>query len=93
MGRLQDGLTAARTLLADNRPALARQKLAEARGEIGSDGAALGSLAAEVEALEAELERWQRFFSLLDRRMRRRSSMGSGSPPRRFPSLLELWRV
>ncbi|MGA2258790.1 MAG: protein kinase, partial [Thermoguttaceae bacterium] len=89
LGRLQDGLGAARTLLADNQPALARQKLAEARGEIGSDRAALGSLAAQLEALEAELERRQRFFNLLDRAHEAEIVDGRWQPAQAVPFSLD----
>ncbi len=89
LGRLQDGLSAARTLLADNQPVLARQKLAEARGEIGSDRAALGGLAAQVDALEAELERWQRFFNLLDRAHEAEIVDGQWQPAKAVPFSLD----
>ncbi len=64
--QVRDSLTAARTLLADNQVARARQKLAESRSRIGEDRALLGSLAEEVEALDAELSGFARFLELYD---------------------------
>src|SRR5262249_22608570 len=57
----------ARTLLAENKVAAARQKLAQAQAQLGSDRSALADLAAEIEAGTAELERFQRFLSLVER--------------------------
>jgi serine/threonine protein kinase/Tfp pilus assembly protein PilF/sugar lactone lactonase YvrE len=62
--QVQDLLTAARSLLAENQVARSRQKLAEARSRIGEDGALLGNLADEVEALDAELSTFERFLGL-----------------------------
>jgi tetratricopeptide (TPR) repeat protein len=65
--QVRESLNAARTLLADNKVAAARQKLAEARAQLGNDRTALAELAAEVEASEAELDGWQQFLDLIDR--------------------------
>jgi tetratricopeptide (TPR) repeat protein len=65
--RAHDSLTAARSLIAENKFAAARQKLAEARAQLSNDRSALASLAAEVEAAEADLDRWQKFLDLIDR--------------------------
>jgi tetratricopeptide (TPR) repeat protein len=65
--RAHDSLTAARSLIAENKLAAARQKLAEARAHLGTDRSALASLAAGVKAAEADLDRWQKFLDLIDR--------------------------
>jgi tetratricopeptide (TPR) repeat protein len=64
--QLQDLLTAARSLLANNQVALARQKLAEAKSRMGKDRAVFGSVAEEVEALDAELGKFERFLELVE---------------------------
>jgi tetratricopeptide (TPR) repeat protein/serine/threonine protein kinase len=66
-GPVRDSLIAARTLVADNKLALARQKLVQARAQLGSDWSALGELAADVEAGEASLDRFQQFLDLIER--------------------------
>jgi tetratricopeptide (TPR) repeat protein/serine/threonine protein kinase len=66
-GQVRDSLNAARTLIAENKLAAARQKLAEALAQLGNDRSALGKLAAEVEAGAAELDRLQQFLDLIDR--------------------------
>ncbi|MFI5458071.1 MAG: tetratricopeptide repeat protein [Isosphaerales bacterium] len=86
--RAENSLTAARTLLADSKPALARQKLAEARGEIAGGRAARGSLAAQIEALEVELERRQSFLNLLDRAHDEEIVDGLRQPTRMVPFTL-----
>src|SRR5262249_1721186 len=58
----RESLTRARTWLAEDKLALARQELAEAKGRIGNDRASHQGLAAEIEALEAELATLERFF-------------------------------
>jgi tRNA A-37 threonylcarbamoyl transferase component Bud32 len=60
-------LNTARTLLAENKLAPAREQLARARAQLGNEGPALAALAAEVEAGAAELDRFQRFLDLIDR--------------------------
>jgi serine/threonine protein kinase/tetratricopeptide (TPR) repeat protein len=86
--QVRDSLDAARTLLAGNQLAAARQKLAQARAQLGNDGAALAGLAAEVEAGEAELDRFQRFLDLIDRAHQAETApllelaQGEGSPGR-----------
>jgi tetratricopeptide (TPR) repeat protein/serine/threonine protein kinase len=65
-GQIRDSLSAARTLLIENKSAAARDKLAQARAQLG-DGSALGNLAAEVEACAADLDRFQQFLDLVDR--------------------------
>jgi tetratricopeptide (TPR) repeat protein len=65
-GQVRDSFNAARTLLAENQLAAARQKLAEARAQLGNDRVALADLAAAVEPGVAELNRYQRFLDLID---------------------------
>jgi serine/threonine protein kinase len=65
--QVRGSLNTARTLIAENKLAAARQKLAQARAQLGNDGPALGDLAAEVAAGEAELDRFQQFLDLIDR--------------------------
>jgi serine/threonine protein kinase/Tfp pilus assembly protein PilF len=64
--QVQESMTAAHALVADNRLVAARRKLAEARGRLGQDAAVLGSVAADLEAFEGELERYQRFLRLIE---------------------------
>jgi tetratricopeptide (TPR) repeat protein/serine/threonine protein kinase len=62
----RDSLNVARTLVAENKLASAREKLAHAKARLGSDGPALGSLSAEIARGEAELDRFQQFLNLID---------------------------
>jgi serine/threonine protein kinase/tetratricopeptide (TPR) repeat protein len=66
-GQVRDSLNAARTLIADNKLALAREKLAQAKVQLGNSRWAPGNLAAEVANCEAELDRFQQFRDLIDR--------------------------
>jgi tetratricopeptide (TPR) repeat protein/serine/threonine protein kinase len=66
-GKVRDSVKDARTLIAGNKLAPAREKLAEARGQLGNDRAVLGNLAAEIETGEAELDRFQQFLDLIER--------------------------
>jgi tetratricopeptide (TPR) repeat protein len=66
-GQVRDSLSTARSLLAENKPAAAREKLAQARARLGNDRSAPGDLAAELEAGEADLDRFQQFLDLIDR--------------------------
>src|SRR5262249_51631766 len=63
----KESLTRARTWVAEDNLASARQELAEAKGRIGDHRAALEGLAEEIEALEAELAKLERFLQLVDR--------------------------
>jgi tetratricopeptide (TPR) repeat protein len=66
-GQVRESLNTARSLVADNKLALAREKLAQAKVQLGSDRSALSNLAAEVADCEAELDRFQQFLDLIDR--------------------------
>jgi serine/threonine protein kinase/tetratricopeptide (TPR) repeat protein len=66
-GKARESWHTARTLLAENKLATARQQLAQAQAQLGSDRTALADLAAEVEAAAAEVERYQQFLSLIER--------------------------
>jgi tetratricopeptide (TPR) repeat protein len=66
-GRAHESSNAARTLLAENKVAAARQKLAEGQAMLANERAALPDLAAEVEAAATELDRLQHFLDLIDR--------------------------
>jgi serine/threonine protein kinase/Flp pilus assembly protein TadD len=59
-------LEAARRLLTENRPALAREKLAEANGLVSRNRVALGSLADSIDALTADLDEVRKFLDSTD---------------------------
>jgi tetratricopeptide (TPR) repeat protein len=65
--RALEDLTAARTLLRENKLPAARRKLAEARAQLGDDRAALSELATEIEVAEATLDRFEQFLDLIER--------------------------
>jgi tetratricopeptide (TPR) repeat protein len=60
-------LQAARGLLTENRPDLARQKLAEVNVLVSSNRQVLGSLADSIDALTHDLDELQRFLDSTDR--------------------------
>jgi serine/threonine protein kinase len=66
-GQVRQSWNAARTLLAENKVAAARQRLAEALAQLGNNRAMLADLTAEIEAGAAELDRLQRFQDLIYR--------------------------
>jgi tetratricopeptide (TPR) repeat protein len=63
---VEDCLLRARTWMAKNELAKARQELAEARSWIGTYGPLLRKRAAEVENFEADLDNFERFLHLVD---------------------------
>jgi tetratricopeptide (TPR) repeat protein len=63
----RESYNAARALVAENKPAAARQKLAEAQARLGNDRQALGDLAAAIDAGAAELDQLARFLEGIDR--------------------------
>jgi tetratricopeptide (TPR) repeat protein/serine/threonine protein kinase len=65
--RIEDALTAARTLMGEYKLAAARRQLAEARAHIGEDSADAPALAATVRAADRALDRFERFFTLVNR--------------------------
>jgi tetratricopeptide (TPR) repeat protein len=83
--QVQDSLRAARALMAENQPVLARQKLAEANVLVGKDREAFAVLAAEVEAFEAYLDNWRRFLDLVDKARQAEILSGEAQSPGLFP--------
>jgi len=67
---VRNSLNVARTLIAENKLASAREKLAQARTLLGNDGSTFGNLAAEVAFAAADLDRFQQFLDLIDRARR-----------------------
>jgi tetratricopeptide (TPR) repeat protein len=65
--QVRESWQAARTLLAENRVAAARQKLVKARAQLGSDRAVLTDLAADIDSGAAQLDRFQQFLDLVER--------------------------
>jgi tetratricopeptide (TPR) repeat protein len=65
--QVRESLATARTLLAENQPAQARQQLADAQARLTAERNSLRRLAEEVDALAAELDRFDEFFRLIDR--------------------------
>jgi tetratricopeptide (TPR) repeat protein len=65
--QVRDSMHTARTLIADNKLAAARQKLIEAKAQLGNDRSALGELLAEVDAAAAALDRFEQFLDLVER--------------------------
>jgi tetratricopeptide (TPR) repeat protein/tRNA A-37 threonylcarbamoyl transferase component Bud32 len=104
---VHDDLNAARTLVAGNKLAAARQALGEARAHLGNDRSSLEDLAAAVETGAAELDRFQLFLDLIDRAheaetapvvettLARDGPQSDATTPRRVPapaSLGGMWR-
>jgi serine/threonine protein kinase/tetratricopeptide (TPR) repeat protein len=88
--RAREDFEVARTLIAENKLIVARQRLAAARAQLsGEDLSARASLSAQVEAAEAELDRLQRFRDRIDRAHREETApvleprLAAGGPPGR----------